>query len=77
MTNDQETKKSAPHAGVDFGEGASAMHIKGLIRNLETEISVHDTKYLDNPLHNDCQKRFETVLTQLHVELAKLLQETA
>lgn len=77
MTNDQDTKKSTPDSGVDFGEGASAMHIKGLIRNLETEISVHDTKYAENALHNDCQKRFDTVLTQLHVELAKLLQETA
>lgn len=53
------------------------MHIKGLIRNLESEKSVHDTKFADNPLHNDCLKRFDQVLLQLQDELAKLLAETA
>ena len=75
MTNDTSAKQ--PPSGVDFGEGASASHIKGLIRNLETEKSVHDTKFAENPLHTDCLKRFDQVLLQLQDELAKLLAETA
>lgn len=75
MTNETDTKK--PTSGIDFGEGANAMHIKGLIRNLESEKSVHDTKFAENPLHGDCGKRFDHVLAQLHDELQKLLQETA
>lgn len=75
MTNDTNAKPMP--SGIDFGEGASAMHIKGLIRNLESEKAVHDTKFADNPLHNDCLKRFDQVLLQLQDELAKLLAETA
>lgn len=75
MTNETDAK-NAP-SGVDFGEGASAMHIKGLIRNLETEKSVHGTKFGDNPIHNDCMQRFDKVLLQLQEELQKLLAETA
>ncbi len=75
MSNDTNAKPAT--SGIDFGEGASAMHIKGLIRNLESEKSVHDTKFADNPLHNDCLKRFDQVLLQLQDELAKLLAETA
>lgn len=75
MTNDTDAKKQP--SGVDFGEGASAMHIKGLIRNLESEKAVHDTKFAGNTLHSDCLKRFDQVLVQLQEELAKLLAETA
>ncbi len=75
MTNDTDAKN--PPSGVDFGEGASAMHIKGLIRNLESEKAVHDTKFAGNALHTDCLKRFDQVLVQLQEELAKLLAETA
>jgi|GEM_PF-7049642 chorismate synthase len=75
MTNETDTKKV--QSGVDFGEGANAAHIKGLIRNLESEKAVHDTKFAENPLHTDCHKRFDNVLAQLQDELAKLLAETA
>lgn len=75
MTNDTDVKN--PPSGVDLGEGASAMHIKGLIRNLESEKAVHDTKFSGNPLHTDCLKRFDHVLEQLQDELQKLLAETA
>ncbi|MCC6976753.1 MAG: hypothetical protein IT343_00420 [Candidatus Melainabacteria bacterium] len=75
MTNETDSKNAA--SGVDFGEGASAMHIKGLIRNLETEKAVHGTKFGDNPVHNDCMQRFDKVLLQLQEELQKLLAETA
>ena len=73
MTNDPQAKNLPPKTGVDFGEGASAMHIKGLIRNLEAERSLHDKKFADDPLHKDCLKRFDHVLVQLTEELAKLL----
>lgn len=75
MTNDADAKN--PPSGVDFGEGASAAHIKGLIGNLESEKAVHDTKFAGNALHTDCLKRFNQVLVQLQEELAKLLAETA
>jgi len=75
MTNNPDVKN--PPSGVDFGEGASAAHIKGLIRNLESEKAVHDTKFAGNALHTDCLKRFDNVLDQLKDELQKLLAETA
>ena len=48
------------------------MYIKSTIENLESEKSVHDKKYADNPAHKNCLPNFDRAIDQLKQELAKL-----
>ncbi len=47
-------------------------YINEVIRRIEQEKSVHDDKFVGNPLHKDCLPRFDDVLDKLNQELARL-----
>lgn len=45
-----------------------ANYLKELIRRIEHEKSVHDSKFRGRTEHGDCLKRFEAVLEKLRKE---------
>jgi hypothetical protein len=51
------------------------MYLKQTIEHLESERSVHDTKYADNPAHANCMPNFDMAIDRLKKELAKLEDE--
>lgn len=45
------------------------------IEHIEREKTVHDKKFADNSHHKHCLPRFDTVISKLKEELAKVTQE--
>jgi hypothetical protein len=43
-----------------------------VIERLENEVKIHDQKFKDNPIHNNCLPRFEKTLFSLKEELVKI-----
>ena len=46
-------------------------YLISVIDRLKNEIKNHDHKFKDNPVHNNCQARFEKTLLSLQEELVK------
>ncbi len=52
-------------------------YLKEMIRRIEEEMAVHDSKFAGNPAHDNCLPRFEMVIARMKAELAKLEAEPA
>lgn len=47
-------------------------YLNDVIRRIEQEKAIHDTKFARNAAHANCLPRFETVIANLRKELEKL-----
>jgi len=48
------------------------MYVKQTIEHLESERSIHDKKYADNPAHKNCLPNFDMAIDRLKKELDKI-----
>jgi len=47
-------------------------YLLNVIDRLRNEIQIHDQKFQNNPVHNNCLPRMEKTLSSLQDELAKI-----
>jgi hypothetical protein len=48
------------------------MYLQNIIDKITRERDIHDRKFADNAVHNNCLPRFEQTLAKLREELNKL-----